>query len=106
MTRSSPLQRKTRECRIAASSQTSSTTTIKEPPDISDYTRVAQQGVASWCQGHFDRTPFSLLDYQSKTSGKSMQLKPRAKRKNRTLTKEMSVVIVTKPGNLLQKYPD
>ena len=41
MTRSPPLQRKTRECRIAASSQTSSIVTIKEPPD----SKVLHRGV-------------------------------------------------------------
>ena len=45
---------------MAASSQISGVS-IKEPSGISDYTRVPQQGVASWLQGRFDRALFSLL---------------------------------------------
>lgn len=92
MTLSPPLQR---ESRIAASSQTSSIVTIKELPDISDYTRVPQRGVASQRQGRFDRAPFSLLAGLPKEDKWQMHAVNNKSRQKESNIKEGGVVIVT-----------
>lgn len=95
MTRSPPLQSgKTREWRMTASSQISGVS-IKEPPGISDYTRVPQQGVAPWHQGRFDRAPFSLLAGLPKEDKWQMHAVNNKSRQKESNIKEGDEVIVT-----------
>ena len=79
---------------MAASSQISGVS-IKEPSGISDYTRVPQQGVASWLQGRFDRALFSLLAGLPKEDNWQMHAVNNKSRQKESNIKEGGVVIVT-----------